>query len=706
MVVKDVARTLDIPFSRSNEISKLIKESKLSESLGRNPDLKKLYEAGGEEKELIDISLKLEDLIRSAGKHAAGVVIAKGELTDYVPLYKDREDTISSQYDKDALEKAGLVKMDLLGLKNLTIIDKCLKLIKSNTGEDVDIAAISFEDKATFELLQKADTTGIFQLESGGMQNLLRRLKPTVFEDIIAIVALYRPGPLGSGMADDFVKRKRNPNLVRYEHPLLEPILKDTLGVMVYQEQVMLISRVIAGFTMPEADQLRKAMGKKLIKIIDELEQKFLDGAEKNNINRKFASELYNQIRNFGEYGFNKSHSAAYAVVTFQTAYLKARYPVEYMASLLSLSGDKISKLVNNCRQSNIEILPPSINRSYYDFTIQNNNICFGLGAIKGLGEKAIEAIIEARKKHGRFDVLKDFLEKVDLGAVTRGVLESLAKAGAFDEIHSNRAQIVYSIDSLLENAKKIQKDKLSGQGSLFGDTKDSEELDFSLPDVAEWNDNEKLTQEKDVLGLYVSGHPLLKYEKEIKSYSSLSISDISEDHHGLEVSIVGIISEISIKHSQKNGNRYAIALLEDLDATMEILIFARALTKFEEILVAGEPLFITGKIDCEGEDSSKKMIVNAVKYLKEVRREAISAVHIRLDPVGLDDNLLMEIKNTCVKFKGECPVYFHVYDEDLSEDKTVIKAHNTFSINPSEQLSRALSEIVGNDKIRYSIGH
>ena len=453
-VVKDVARALDIPFSRANEISKMVDEKTLDKSLSDNPDLKKLYEAGGEEKELIDISLRLEGLARSAGKHAAGVVISKGPLTDYVPLYRDpREGSISSQYEKVSIEQAGLVKMDFLGLKNLTIIDRCLKLISQNTGKAVDIENIPLDDRKTFALLQKADTVGVFQLESSGMQNLLRRVRPTVFEDIVAVVALYRPGPLGSGMADDFVKRKRNSRLVKYDHPLLEPILKDTLGVIIYQEQVMLISRVIAGFTMPEADKLRKAMGKKKVDIIDALEQKFLEGARKNNIDEKFARELYSQIRQFGEYGFNKSHSAAYALVTYQTAYLKAHYPIEYMTSLMSTSPDDVSILINDARQEGIDVMPPSINRSLYDFTIEGKRIRFGLSAIKGMGEKAIEKIIEARGD-GDFSGLRDFLERVDRSVVNRGVLESLARAGAFDEIHPNRAQLCCSVETLVEMAR------------------------------------------------------------------------------------------------------------------------------------------------------------------------------------------------------------------------------------------------------------
>ncbi len=702
-VVKDVARALDIPFSRANEISKMVDEKTLDKSLSDNPDLKKLYEAGGEEKELIDISLRLEGLARSAGKHAAGVVISKGPLTDYVPLYRDpREGSISSQYEKVSIEQAGLVKMDFLGLKNLTIIDRCLKLISQNTGKAVDIENIPLDDRKTFALLQKADTVGVFQLESSGMQNLLRRVRPTVFEDIVAVVALYRPGPLGSGMADDFVKRKRNPRLVKYDHPLLEPILKDTLGVIIYQEQVMLISRVIAGFTMPEADKLRKAMGKKKVDIIDALEQKFLEGARKNNIDEKFARELYSQIRQFGEYGFNKSHSAAYALVTYQTAYLKAHYPIEYMTSLMSTSPDDVSILINDARQEGIDVMPPSINRSLYDFTIEGKRIRFGLSAIKGMGEKAIEKIIEARRE-GEFTGLRDFLERVDRSVVNRGVLESLARAGAFDEIHPNRAQLCCSVETLVEMARRLQEDIASGQGSLF--EAPSNEKGIACLDLApmeEWCDTERLNNEKEVLGLYVSGHPLARYQSEIKAYSSVSITDLNGDHHEQEVSIAGVVHGFTVKRSQKNGNRYAVGTLEDLGGTIGILVFARTLAKFEEILMSTEPLLVTGKVETEG-DKPGKLMVSSVRFLREARRDAISAIHIKLDPFGLDEELLGGIKETFTQHRGDCPVYFHIYESDKKEK--IVKAHNTFNIAPSEQLVRELSRIIGDDSIRYSIG-
>ncbi len=702
-VVKDVARALDIPFAEANDISKLIEENTLAESIKTSPELKKLADSE-KGKELIDISLRLEGLTRSAGKHAAGVVISKGPLTEYVPLYRDKDGSISSQYEKNTLEQAGLVKMDFLGLKNLSIIDSCLKLIKETTGDEIDINNIPLDDSETYRLLKNADTKGVFQLESSGMQNILRRLGPTEFEDIIAIVALYRPGPLGSGMADDFIERKKKPELVEYSHPSLEPVLKDTLGVVVYQEQVMLISQIIAGFTLPEADKLRKAMGKKKMDIIDALETKFLEGAEKNKIDRQIAVDLYDMIKKFGEYGFNKSHSAAYALVTYQTAYLKAHYRAQYMTALLSAQPDKqddVIQYITDCRENGIRVLPPSLNKSFYDFSIEDKSIRFGFGAIKGLGEKAIENIIEARSKNGGFKTLKEFLEKVDLGVVNKGVLESLIKSGALDEIHKNRGQLFESVDLIIELARKYQEDLNSGQGDLFNmdKSRDNSRLSTDLPSVEDWKDNIKLAFEKEIIGLYLSGHPLSKFEDEIKSFPSYTISELCEDNCNSDVSIVGLLSNISVRRSQKNGKQYAVGMFEDLNGSIEILFFTRVLEKFSDLINGGEPVMVTGKVEFEG-NKARKIIANNLKSLREVRREAVAGIHIRLDSLGVDDDIISSIKNVVERHKGNCPIFFHVREQG---GVRTIRAHSSFNVQPSEGFIEEMSGMIGHESIRYS---
>ncbi len=707
-VIKDVARAMDIPFQRANEISKLIEEKELQETLAKSKEFQALYKDREMGKELIDTSLKLEGLNRSAGRHAAGIVISRGPLTDYVPLYMDKDGVVSSQFEKNALEKAGLVKMDFLGLKNLTIIDKCLKLIQKTAGVDLDIETIPLDDKETYRLLQKADTKGVFQLESGGMQTLLRRLGPTCFEDIIAIVALFRPGPLNSGMADDFIKRKRNPKLVEYPHKTLEPVLKDTLGVVVYQEQVMRISQIIAGFTMPQADELRKAMGKKKIDIINALEEKFLKGAQKNGIDKNLAENLYDMIKKFGEYGFNKSHSAAYALVAYQTAYLKAHYPLQYMTSLLSAQPDRqddVIQYINDCRANGIDVLPPSVNKSDYDFTIEGKTIRFGLSAIKGVGSKAIESIVAARQRAGTFRSLKDFLENIDSLTVNKGVLESLIKAGAMDGLHENRAQLFASIDILLEAGRRLQEDRASGQGNLFGGEPSAAAaagVHVDLLAIPEWQDKEKLAHEKEVLGLYLSGHPLEKYRKEIGLFSTVSLSSLGQDHNGKTVSIVGILTNLQVKRAQKTGKRYALAELEDMDSSVEVIIFEKVLSRHEQLIMSGSPLMVTGTIEAES-DTLMKLIATAVKSLKEVRQESISALHIRLDAIGVDDDILKSMEAIFTRHKGDCPIFFHV---NAREGEKIIKAHATFNVKPTDGLVKDLSQIVGQDSLGFSISH
>lgn len=706
-VVKDVARVLDIPFDRANEISKMIpNNSSLRQALEMSPELKKFYKSGPEAKQLIDISFRLEGLTRSAGKHAAGVVISKGELTDYVPLYVDtKEGGVTSQYEKNSLEQAGLVKMDFLGLENLTVIDYCITLIKQTTGEEINFDNMTLDDPGVFALLQKGDTIGVFQLESGGMQNLLRRLCPNVIDDIIAVVALYRPGPLKSGMADDFVIRKNDPKKVRYPFPQLEPVLKDTLGVIIYQEQVMLISRVIGGFTMPEADKLRKAMGKKKPDIIAALKEKFVKGAAAQGLDVKKAGALYDQMEKFGEYGFNKSHSAAYAIVTYQTAYLKAHYYIYYMAALLSNDPDSSTKFIADCKAHGVGVLPPSINLSSYAFTVEGNKIRFGFSAVKGLGEKVIEGIIASRKKGGRFTSLKDFFERVDMASINKGVVEALVKAGAFDELNSNRAMILASTDFLLETGRRLQADNATGQFDLFGGDDGGSQRDIELLQAEVWSESERLEHEKEALGLYLSGHPLARYEKEISSFSSTSIADLYEiegDAKPASASIAGIVQNWAVKQSKK-GKMYGVGKLEDLGGAIDIIVFEKTLESYGDILASGKPVLVEGKLEFE-EDIPSKLLVNSAAMLAGMRRKAISAIHIKIDTSdGADDNLIGGIKSVLESYRGDCPVYVHA---GAGSEEQVIKVNKAFNVVPSEALVSELCKLVGDDSVRCAIGN
>ncbi|MBN2040238.1 MAG: DNA polymerase III subunit alpha [Spirochaetes bacterium] len=708
-VLKDVARVMDVSFAEANQVTKLIPNfSNLEETLKDVPEFKKLYKENKEWKKHIDTAITLEGLCRSVGKHAAGVVISRGPMTEHVPLYRDsRDGSISSQFEKGDLERAGLVKMDFLGLKNLTIIDKCLKLIKQHRNLEIDISGIPMDDKKAYELLQTANTNGVFQLESTGMQKLLRELGPTDFEDIIAIVALYRPGPLESGMTRDFIARKRNPKKIKYPHPLLEPILQDTLGVIVYQEQVMQISQVMGGFTMPEADKLRKAMGKKKIEIINEMKQKFLDGAKRKGFDIKLATDIYDAMAKFGEYGFNKSHSAAYAVVSYQTAYLKANYTIEYMAAILSSQLDNqedIIRYVNDCKTANIRILPPDINTSYYDFTVQDSSIRFGLGAIKGLGSKVIDAIIASRDRHGKFNYLREFLENIDISILNKGVMEALIKAGALDSICPKRSALFNSIELIAEIAKNFQMDKASGQASLF-DTDDSQEKhnDINLPEIEEWTDDLKLNNEKEVLGIFVSGHPLEKYRDEISAFPCTPVSELSGFANNDEVSVIGIITNLKVRTS-KNGKIFASATIEDTSGIVEVIFFPNVYEKVGSQIETIEPVMIKGKLAFE-DDNSRKIIVREVQDLENARMESISGIHIKFNTTGPDEALLKNLKSIIVRNAGsnsKCPVYFHINGNNGNEK--VIKAHHAFNTEPSQKLKTELSNIIGQDSVYYSM--
>ena len=705
-VIKDVARVMNIPFSEANSLSKFITEDSLQRALEKSEKLKSFYSESPMGKKLIEISMALEGLIRSAGKHAAGIIISKGPLSEYVPLYKDTKDgSITSQYEKKSLEAAGLVKMDFLGLKNLTIINRCLNFIDRNNDNRIDIDIIPLDDEKTFTLLQRAETDGVFQLESPGMQNILRKMGPTNFEDIIAVVALYRPGPLGSGMVDDYIERKKNPKKIKYLHPVLEPILKDTLGVIIYQEQVMLISQAMGGFVLSEADQLRKAMSKKIPEKIKQMKDKFMEGASVKNINKKVAEKIFSLIEKFGEYGFNKSHSAAYAMVSYQTAYLKAHYSIEFMTALLSVQEDKqedIKRYINVCRNNGIQILPPDILYSDLSFTIEGNAIRFGMSAIKGVGEKAIKAILHARKKKGGFNSLEDFFKKIDINTVNKGVIESFIKAGALDSLDKNRASLFLSIDRIIEITKRFQEDKESGQGNLFSFNNSGDDavgVKFDLMKCYNWTDSDKLRYEKEVLSVYLSGHPLEKYEKEIKNSSSISVSDITNTNCKDEKIVNGVINQLKIK-SSKNGKKFAVGKIEDIDGSIDVLFFPNTYLEFKNLIIEDEPVLIKGRIEFE-EDIPQKIIATEVRTLKEIRIKSIAAIHIKLHSVKIDDIFLNNLKDIIDKYNGNCPVFFDIKEKENIEQ--TVKAHHTYNIFPSDAFISELAQVVGSRSIYYS---
>jgi DNA polymerase-3 subunit alpha len=606
--IRDVGRAMDIPYAEVDRVAKLIPtilNITLKEALKREPKLKELYDTDPTIRELIDIAQRVEGLARHASTHAAGVVISPEPLTEFLPLYKaPNEDAIITQFDMEAIETLGLLKFDFLGLKTLTIIDKTEKLINTSlAGQEspapltpFSIKNIPLDDRDTFSLLCSSKTTGVFQLESAGMRDLLLRLHPESFEDLIALVALFRPGPLGSGMIDDFIKRKRGEVPIKFQLPHLEEILRETYGIVLYQEQVMKITNALANFSLADADILQRALSKKKIGQMEKLKDTFVAGAQSNKISEKKALKIFNDLANFAQYGFNKSHSAAYALIAYRTAYLKAHYPVEFMAATLSADMDNTAKIVtfiNECKEMGIEILPPDINESDQEFNIIGHSIRFGLEAVKGVGSAAIEAIIEIRKKN-KFDSFFDFCSRADTRKVNKKVIESLIKAGAFDSL-GKRAQLIQVLGSALDIALRSQKERTSGQRSMF----ETHQKTFpKLPDTEEWSESERLMMEKESLGFYITGHPLNKYKDKLRKFSVTPTHEIHDHPDKEDINVCGIPVKLRKIQTRRKGDLMAYLTIEDLYGTTELIVFPDIYKEFAHIISQDIPLIIQGQID------------------------------------------------------------------------------------------------------------
>jgi DNA polymerase-3 subunit alpha len=580
-VIRDVGRALNIPLHEVDAIAKMVPDLlniNLDKALEMEPRLRELSRQKPEVAELIKICRVLEGLPRHASTHAAGVVIADLPLVEYMPLYKGKKGEVVTQYDMKIVEQIGLIKFDFLGLRNLTVIAKTLDLIERQGKTPPDTDNLDLADADTYRLLSAGDTTGVFQLESSGMKDLLVRLKPESFEDVIALVALYRPGPMESGMIDDFVARKHGKRSVEYLVAELEPILKETYGVIVYQEQVMKIAGVLASYSMAEADDLRKAMGKKIHEILAEHRERFLQGTADNNIPSDKAEMIFNLIEKFGGYGFNKSHSAAYALIAFQTAYLKAHFPVEFIASLLTSemhSTDGVVKFIAECRSHNIPILPPDINASDKEFTVDRSKIRFGLAAVKNVGESAIDSIVEARAEK-RFSSLFDFCERVDLKKVNKRVIESLIKCGAFDTTGSRRSQMMASLEDALDYGNRVQKEKNDPQMGLFGGGTEPLVINEpTYPEIPEWDEKQLLAFEKESLGFYISGHPLTRFEAVLDKFTNANAVTLKELPDGGAVRIGGIVQATKVITTRK-GDLMAFVTIEDMHGSVEATVFSR----------------------------------------------------------------------------------------------------------------------------------
>jgi DNA polymerase-3 subunit alpha len=707
-VIRDVGRGMGMPYGEVDTIAKLIpnptgKKVTLRDALKQEPRLRELVEKDGRVKKLFDVALALEGLTRHASTHAAGVVVTPEPLTQYLPLYVDpKSHGQVTQFDMGFVEKIGLVKFDFLGLKTLTVIDNAVRLIRAGKTPDFDLNLIPNDDEKTFQLLSRGETTGVFQLESSGMKEYLIKLKPSCFEDMIAMVALYRPGPLGSGMVDSFIKRKHGVEDFNYDFPQLEPILKDTYGVIVYQEQVMQIAQVLGNYSLGGADLLRRAMGKKKPEEMAKQKKIFLDGAKENKLETKKAESVFDQMEKFAEYGFNKSHSAAYAFIAYQTAYLKAHYPVEFMAALLTEdmeNTEKVIKNINEIRNMEIAILPPDINESSRDFTVHEKDIRFGLGAVKGVGGGAVEAIVEAREE-GAFESLHNFCERVDLRRVNKRVVEALVKCGAFDSLEKKRSQFMAALEEAMEYGQKLQREKESGQESLFGTDQivtQSGHAYGQLPDLEEWPENVLLTNEKEAIGFYITGHPLARHSDAIKRFSTCDTAGLSERADKEEVSVCGIVTGVKLLNTRK-GDRMAFVTLEDLSGFVEMVVFPETYTQCAELLSSEEPLLVKGAVDV-GEDACK-ILVNDVLALKDVQARMTSLVHFRLTTPGLDDRQLRSLKEIMTRYRGECEAFIHLVVPNRSE--TVISLPEGLRIQASDEMMDDVEKLFGYNVVTF----
>src|SRR5438445_2060105 len=586
--IKDVGRAMDIPYADVDRIAKMVPNQlniKLEDALKESPAMQQAYQSDAQVKQLLDTAKKLEGLVRNAGVHAAGVVIAPRPLTELVPLYKTKNDEIVTAFDMVAIEKMGLLKMDFLGLTTLTILDDTAKLIEQTHGQKMSLEAIPLEDQETYEkVFHKGLTSGVFQFESHGMRDVLRRYQPNSIEDLTALNALYRPGPIQGGMIDDFIERKHGRRKIEYELPELKEILQETLGVFVYQEQVMQAANKLAGYSLGEADLLRRAMGKKNAEEMAKQRERFVQGAMQRGLPPKKIEKIFDLMAQFAGYGFNKSHSAAYALLAYHTAYLKTHYPVDFMAALLtSITGDtdSVVKYINECREMGIAVEPPDINVSDANFTPHGQAIQFGLAAVKNVGGNGIESIVAGRKKLGQYRDIFEFAEKVDLRLWNKRVLESLIKSGAMDSF-GHRAQLMFVLDKVVARAEKTQRDAESGQHGLFGVFQEEEVQNHidRLPETPDWDEHQRLAAEKEILGFFITGHPLEKYREKLEDLRALNTQEISaiKSSTGKDENITaaGVITNLRVLKS-KRGDFYAQASLEDMAGSIDMLVFTEA---------------------------------------------------------------------------------------------------------------------------------
>ncbi|AIW19690.1 DNA polymerase III subunit alpha [Vibrio coralliilyticus] len=714
-VIRDVGRVLGHPFGFVDRISKLVPPDPgmtLEKAFKAEPALPELYEADEEVKELIDMCRILEGCTRNAGKHAGGVVISPTTITDFAPIYADAEGHFPvTQFDKNDVETAGLVKFDFLGLRTLTIIDWALGLINPRLEREgkapVRIESIPLDDAASFRLLQNSETTAVFQLESRGMKELIKRLQPDCFEDIIALVALFRPGPLQSGMVDNFIDRKHGREAISYpdekwQHESLKEILDPTYGIILYQEQVMQIAQVLSGYTLGGADMLRRAMGKKKPEEMAKQRATFEDGAVKNGVDGELAMKIFDLVEKFAGYGFNKSHSAAYALVSYQTLWLKMHYPAEFMAAVMTADMDNTEKvvgLVDECFRMKLKVLPPDINAGLYRFNVDENGaIVYGIGAIKGVGEGPIEAILEARNKGGHFKDLFDFCARIDLKKVNKRVIEKLIYAGALDRLGPHRAAMMASLNDAVKAASQYHQAEAFGQSDLFGVlTEAPEEVEHKYTKVPAWPEKVWLEGERDTLGLYLTGHPINAYIKELGKYTSCRLKDATPTRRDQSVTVAGLVIAARVM-TTKRGTRIGIMTLDDRSGRMEVMLFSDALDRYAELLEQDKILVVSGQVSFDDFNGGLKMSAREVMDLGTAREKYARGLSVSIEQSQIDDQFFERFSKILEPYKaGTVPV--HIYYQ-RSDARARLTLGTEWRVTPSDELIDNLKQLLGKSQV------
>ncbi len=714
-VIRDVGRVLGHPYGFVDGISKLVPPTPgmtLSKAFVEEPRLQERYDSSEDVRALIDMCRTLEGTIRNAGKHAGGVVISPTTITDFAPLYCDEEGKNPvTQFDKNDVETAGLVKFDFLGLRTLTIIQWALDMAnahKKMRGEEpIYIEKIDLTEPACFELLKRYETTAVFQLESRGMKDLIRRLQPDCFEDMIALVALFRPGPLQSGMVDNFIERKHGREAVSYpdekwQHESLKEILSPTYGIILYQEQVMQIAQVLSGYTLGGADMLRRAMGKKKPEEMAKQRATFEEGAIANGIDGELAMKIFDLVEKFAGYGFNKSHSAAYALVSYQTLWMKTFYPSYFMAAVMSAdmdNTDKIVILVAECQSMGLELGPPDVNEGLFKFNVDPDlRIVYGIGAVKGVGEAPVEAIIEARKEGGKFKDLFDFCNRIDLKRCNKRVLEKLILAGALDQLGPHRAALMETLPNALQSAMQHKKAEAFGQSDLFGVlTTDSEEIANKFASVAQWPEKQWLAGEKETLGLYLTGHPINQYEQHIRAFHCTKLVDLVANRRGQNSRVAGLILSMRVMVT-KAGKRMGIITLDDKSARMDVTVFADLLDQYEELLVSDNVVVLQGQVSEDFFNGGLKMNAREVMSIDQARERFASKLRLKVDSEKVGPDFQIQLREALQPAMGGlCPVFIEYKNQHAQAELSLGRA---WSVTPCDELLFSLQSLLGADNV------